>query len=165
VSTSPHTGAAGEERPVGPGHPTATPRANRRVAEASPAPPPAEEKEYLGRVVIAEQVVAKLAAQAVLETPRAGSAAPRLFGSVMPGSGHLGIRSSDLAARPKASAQIDGAVVYVDLAISVRWPENLAEMTTRIRETVEDRVKDWTGLTVARVRIAVTDLVVNGAST
>jgi uncharacterized alkaline shock family protein YloU len=135
--------------------------AKRNVAEAAQASP---DPDYLGEVVIAEQVVAKLAAQAVYETPRAGSAASRVFGSVMPGAGHLGIRRSDLAARPKVNAQIDGAVVYVDMAISVVWPDSLAEVTTRIRHTVEDRIKAWTGLTVARVRISVTDFVPEGAS-
>ncbi|SNS67732.1 Uncharacterized conserved protein YloU, alkaline shock protein (Asp23) family [Asanoa hainanensis] len=115
--------------------------------------------DYLGDVIISERVVAKIASQAVYETPSAGAAAPRLFGSVAPGAGHMGIRSSDLAARPKTSAQIDSSVVYVDMAISVRWPESLADVTERIRDTVEDRIKAWTGLTVARVRISVTDLV------
>ncbi|SDZ47830.1 Uncharacterized conserved protein YloU, alkaline shock protein (Asp23) family [Asanoa ishikariensis] len=136
--------------------PTTTPRMESPLAEASRVLP---EPDYLGDVVISERVVAKIASQAVYETPRAGAAAPRMFGSVMPGAGHMGIRASDLAARPKTSAQIDSSVVYVDMAISVRWPESLADVTERIRDTVEDRIKAWTGLTVARVRISVTDLV------
>ncbi|HTF08112.1 MAG TPA: Asp23/Gls24 family envelope stress response protein [Asanoa sp.] len=151
-----------EDRPVGTAQPTMTPRTARHLAEASPAPPPEPaDPNYLGDVVIAERVVAKLAAQAVYETTHAGAAAPRVFGSVMPGAGHMGIRSSDLAARPKVSAQIDASVVYVDMAISVRWPEPLDQVTERIRDTVEDRIKAWTGLTVARVRISVTDLIVD----
>lgn len=118
----------------------------------------------LGRIVIAERVVAKLAAQAVIEAPHAGSAAPRMLGRTVPGAGRLGIRGSDLAAPPKVTAAIDGTAVYLDLAISVRWAESLGDVTSRTRETVEHRVKDWTGLTVARVRISVTDLVVAGAS-
>jgi uncharacterized alkaline shock family protein YloU len=154
-----------QDRPVGTAQPTTTPRAERHLAEAAPAPPPAPpDPDYLGEVVISEQVVAKLAAQAVYESPRAGSAAPRFLGGVMPGSGHLGIRGSDLATRPKVNAQIDGTVVYIDMAISVVWPEPLAEVTRRIRHTVEDRIKMWTGLTVARVRISVTDFVSGGAS-
>ena len=153
-----------DERPVGTAQPTMQPRAARHLAEAAPAPPPEpDDPNYLGDVTIAEKVVAKVAAQAVYETEHAGAAAPRLFGSVMPGSGHVGIRASDLTARPKVKAQIDASVVYIDMAISVRWPESLALVTDRIRDTVEDRVKAWTGLTVARVRISVTDLVV-GAS-
>jgi uncharacterized alkaline shock family protein YloU len=50
------------------------------------------------------------------------------------------------------------------MAISVRWPQPLDQVTERIRDTVEDRIKAWTGLTVARVRISVTDLVVDGVS-
>lgn len=152
------------DRPFDTAPPRMTPAAARHVTEPSPAPPVPDNPDYLGRVDIAEQVVAKLAAQAVYESARAGSAAPRLFGSVMPGAGHLGIRSSDLAARPKVNAQIDGTVVYIDMAISVIWPEPLAEVTSRIRHTVEDRIKAWTGLTVARVRISVTDFVPEAAS-
>ena len=145
---------------MGTAQPTMTPRAARHLAEASPAPPPEPgDPDYLGDIVISERVVAKLASQAVYETPRAGAAAPRMFGKVVPGAGRMGIRASDLTARPKTSAQIDASVVYVDMAISVRWPESLADVTDRIRDTVEDRIKAWTGLTVARVRISVTDLV------
>ncbi|MEV4621578.1 Asp23/Gls24 family envelope stress response protein [Asanoa sp. NPDC049573] len=154
-----------DERPAGAAEPRLTPATAQTVAEASPAPPTTrQDPDYLGQVVISERVVAKLAAQAVYETPRAGAAAPRLFGSVMPGAGHMGIRASDLAAPPKVNAQIDASVVYIDMAISVRWPESLSEVTGRIRDTVEDRIKAWTGLTVARVRISVTDLVADGVS-
>ena len=145
---------------MGTAQPTMTPQTARHLAEASPAPPPEPgDPDYLGDIVISERVVAKLASQAVYETPRAGAAAPRMFGRVMPGAGSMGIRASDLTARPKTSAQIDASVVYIDMAISVRWPESLADVTDRIRDTVEDRIKAWTGLTVARVRISVTDLV------
>lgn len=154
-----------QDRPVGTAHPTTTPRAQRHLAEAAPAPPPEPpDPDYLGEVAISPRVVEKLAAQAVYEHPEAGSAAPRMFGSTMPAAGHLGIRGSDLTSRPKVSAWIDGSVVYIDMSISVRWPESLGEVTDRIRTTVEDRIKAWTGLTVARVRISVTDLVVDGAS-
>ncbi|GAA1882306.1 Asp23/Gls24 family envelope stress response protein [Asanoa iriomotensis] len=152
-------------RPVGSAAPTSTARAERHLAEAAPAPPPEPgDPDYLGDIVVAPQVVAKLAAQAVYEHPRAGSAAPRMFGSVVPGAGHLGIRSSDLTSRPKVSAWIDASVVYIDMSISVRWAEPLGDVTEWIRNTVEDRVKALTGLTVARTRISVTDLVVDGAS-
>ncbi|MDG4825905.1 Asp23/Gls24 family envelope stress response protein [Asanoa sp. WMMD1127] len=154
-----------QDRPVGTAHPTTTPRAERHLAEAAPAPPPAPpDPDWLGEVNISPQVVAKLAAQAVYEHPVAGAAAPRMFGSTLPGAGHLGIRGTDLTSRPKVSAWIDGSVAYVDMSISVRWAESLGEVTERIRNTVEDRIKAWTGLTVARVRISVTDLVVDGAS-
>lgn len=166
---------AGEERavepPVGLGRPTIPPSAAEhlpgRDREAPPRDggPAAEEDDDLGRIVIAEQVVAKLAAQAVVESPHAGAAAARVLGQVMPGAGHLGIRASDLTARPKVTAQIDGTAVYLDLSISVRWAESLGDVTSRIRETVERRVKDWTGLTVARTRITVTDLVADGDRT
>jgi uncharacterized alkaline shock family protein YloU len=154
-----------DERPVRDAEPRMTSAPERNAVEAAPAPPTTrQDADYLGRVVISERVVAKLAAQAVYETPRAGAAAPRVFGSVLPGAGHMGIRASDLAAPPKVNAQIDASVVYVDMAISVRWPDSLSEVTERIRETVEDRIKAWTGLTVARVRISVTDLVADGVS-
>ncbi|KUL41251.1 Asp23/Gls24 family envelope stress response protein [Actinoplanes awajinensis] len=112
-----------------------------------------------GHIVIADRVVEKIAAQAVLEIPDAGGAAPRVFGHAIPGAGHLGIRRTGLHQAPKAAADIDGGTVYLDLAISTRWPAPVAEVTTRVRDHVRARIHDLTGLTVAEIRITVTGLI------
>ncbi|MFI6244413.1 Asp23/Gls24 family envelope stress response protein [Micromonospora sp. NPDC050795] len=113
----------------------------------------------LGQLTIADRVVEKIAAQAVLEIPDAGGAAPRVFGHAMPGAGHLGIRRTGLRQVPKAAADVDGRTVYLDLAISTRWPASIVHVSTQVREHVQNRVQDLTGLTVAEIRISVTGLI------
>ncbi|MDT0530952.1 Asp23/Gls24 family envelope stress response protein [Micromonospora sp. DSM 115977] len=122
-------------------------------------PPPLASAAEIGRITIADRVVEKIAAQAVLEIPDAGGAAPRVFGHAMPGAGHLGIRRTGLRQAPKASADVDGRTVYLDLAISTRWPASIVHVSTQVREHVQNRVHDLTGLTVAEIRISVTGLI------
>lgn len=116
-----------------------------------------------GNIIIADAAVAKMASQAVLEVSDAGGAAPRVLGRTVPGAGHLGIRETSLTARPKASADVDGALVYLDLRISVRWPAPVPHVTARVREHLRARVRALTGLTVAEVRITVDALVTDTA--
>ena len=112
-----------------------------------------------GSVVIADRVIAKLAARAVLDVADAGAAAPRMWGRELPNGGQLGVRESSLTGLPHASADVDGTVAFIDLAISVRWPASLPRVTQQVRDHVIDQVHELTGLTVAHVRIAVTALI------
>ncbi|WP_199517294.1 Asp23/Gls24 family envelope stress response protein [Nucisporomicrobium flavum] len=121
-------------------------------------PPPAGEAE-LGKITIAAHVVEKIAAGAVLEVPDAGGAAPRMFGHAMPGAGHLGIRRTGPGQLPKVKADVDGLTVYLDLAISTRWPASIGRVSRRVREHVRTRVHELTGLNVTGIRIAVTGLI------
>ncbi|GAA2593430.1 hypothetical protein GCM10010399_25060 [Dactylosporangium fulvum] len=130
-----------------------------------PQPPTVEEAPgraddtVPGSITIADTVVAKLASRAVLETADAGAAAARMFGQVIPGAEHLGFRQTDLTGLPKASAQVDGNVAFIELVISVRWPASVPQVTAAVRQHVRDRLTALTGLTVAEARIVVTDLV------
>ncbi|MFI7599383.1 Asp23/Gls24 family envelope stress response protein [Actinoplanes sp. NPDC049681] len=119
----------------------------------------------IGRIIIADRVVEKIAAQAVLEVPDAGGAAPRVFGHAMPGAGHFGIRRTGLRQAPKATADVDGRTVYLDLAIGTRWPVSLVQVSTQVREHVRTRVHDLTGLTVVEIRITITGLITGLAAT
>ena len=112
----------------------------------------------LGMISINDQVVEKMAAQAAAEVPDAGAAAPRVLGRSMTGAAALGARATSLTAPPKASAEVDGSIVILDLSISVRWPASVPAVTSAVREHVRSRVKELTGLTVAEVSISVTDL-------
>ena len=113
----------------------------------------------LGMVSIDDQVVEKTAAQAAIEIPDAGGAAPRVLGRSMTGAAALGARETSLTALPKVSADVDGSLVILDLSISVRWPASVPEVTSAVREHVRSRVEELTGLTVAEISISVTDLV------
>lgn len=130
---------------------------------AGPPGPPAGVAKVgrgeLGTISISDSVVAKLAAQATLEIPDAGAAAPRLLGRSLPGAGSLGVRPTSLTALPKASAHVDGSLALIRLEISVRWPMSVPAVTTAVREHVRSRVAELTGLIVAEVTIQVSDLV------
>jgi uncharacterized alkaline shock family protein YloU len=113
----------------------------------------------LGLITINDRVVAKMAARAAAEIPDAGAAAPRVLGRSVTGAAVVGARTTSLTGLPKASADVDGSVVTLDLSISVRWPASVHEVTSAVREHVCSRVSGLTGLTVAEVSISVTDLV------
>ncbi len=109
-------------------------------------------------ISIDDRVVEKMAARAAAEIPDAGAAAPRVLGRSVTGAAALGARTTSLTALPKASADVDGLIVILDLSISVRWPASVPEVASAVREHVRSRVKELTGLTVAEVSISVTDL-------
>ena len=127
-----------------------------------PSPPlgaPRVGRNELGAISISESVVAKLAAQAAIEIPDAGAAAPRVLGRSLPGAGSLGVRPTSLTALPKASAHVDGSIALVRLEISVRWPVSVPAVTAAVRQHVRSRVAELTGLIVAEVAIQVSGLV------
>jgi len=135
------------------------------IPEGPPGPPvpdpqgPAAGRGELGTISISETVVAKLAAQAAVEIPDAGAAAPRLLGRSLSGAGGLGMRATSLTGLPKASAHVDGSVGLIRLEISVRWPASVPAVTTAVRQHVRTRLTELTGLHVPEVTIEVTDLV------
>jgi uncharacterized alkaline shock family protein YloU len=131
-----------------------------------PAAPPGQDpdgatagRNELGTISISDSVVAKLAAQAAVEIPDAGAAAPRLLGRSLSGAGGLGVRSTSLTGLPKASAQVDGSIALIRLEISVRWPASVPAVTAAVRGHVRSRLTELTGLHVPEVTIQVTDLV------
>ena len=78
-------------------------------------------------------------------------AAPRVLGRSVTGAAAFGTRQTSLTALPKASADVDGSIVILDLSISVRWPASVPEVSSAVREHVRSRVSDLTGLTVTEV--------------
>jgi uncharacterized alkaline shock family protein YloU len=116
-------------------------------------------RNELGMISINDRVVEKTAARAAIEIPDAGAAASRFLGRSMAGASALGARQTSLDALPKASADVDGSLVNLDLSISVRWPASVPEVSSAVRENVSRRVSELTGLTVSEVTISVTALV------
>ena len=112
----------------------------------------------LGRIIIADRVVTKVAACAAAEDPDVGAAASRVLGRAVPGAGYLGGHGTDLNALPKTSVEVDGSKAFVTMEISVRWPEPVLTVTEQVRRRVRDRVAELTGLQVDEVHIVVSDL-------
>lgn len=115
-------------------------------------------RNELGTISIADRVVSKIAARAAAENPDAGAAAARMLGRVVPGSGHLGVRGTDLQALPKTSVDVDGSKAFITLEISVRWPASVPDVAGQVRSHVRDRVRELAGLDVDEVHIVITDL-------
>ena len=131
----------------------------RPAAPGSAAPGSAAGRTELGMISINDRVVEKTAARAAVEIPDAGAAAPRVLGRSVTGAAAFGARETSLTALPKASADVDGSTVALDLSISVRWPASVPQISGAVREHVCRRVSELTGLTVTEVSISVTDLV------
>jgi uncharacterized alkaline shock family protein YloU len=128
------------------------------TAAGLPIPGSQAGRTDLGMISINDQVVEKMAARAAAEIPDAGAAAPRVLGRSVTGAAAVGVRTTSLTALPKASADVDGSTVMLDMLISVRWPASVPEVTSAVRERVRSRVNELAGLTVAEVSISVTDL-------
>ena len=131
--------------------------ASTAIQPAEPASGPG--RNELGMISINDRVVEKMAAGATVEIADAGAAATRFLGRSMARASALGARQTSLSALPKASADVDGSLVNLDLSISVRWPASVPEVTSAVREHVRRRVGELTGLTVSEVSISVTALV------
>jgi len=128
-------------------------------AGTGPARGSAAGRNELGVISIRDSVVAKLAAQAAVEIPDAGAAAPRLLGRSLSGAGGLGVRATSLTGLPKATAEVDGSIALIRLEISVRWPASVPAVTAAVRDHVRTRLGELTGLHVPEVAIDVSDLV------
>jgi uncharacterized alkaline shock family protein YloU len=131
------------------------------TAGSAPPMPGRESDEPRGTITISDTVVAKLASRAVLEVADAGGAGPRMLGRTIPGAAQLGLRETSLRTAPKASANVYGATAQIEVTISVRGPASVRRVTERVRDHVRNRLHALTGLTVAEVRITVTDLVID----
>jgi uncharacterized alkaline shock family protein YloU len=116
-------------------------------------------RNEFGTINVSEAVVSKLAAQAALEIPDAGGAAPRLLGKSLAGASLPGVRDTGLTTLPKTSVRVDGGLALVQLELSVRWPASIPAVTKQVRQHVQQRVSELTGVPVAEVTIKVTDLV------
>ena len=112
-------------------------------ARAALAPP-----EQRGSTEIADLVVERIAARAVAEVDDAHGSARRLLGLRMPG-----------AAAPRVTVQIDGRLATVRVALSVRYPAPIRQVTTEVRANVMARVGELTGLDVRHVDIEIPALI------
>jgi uncharacterized alkaline shock family protein YloU len=112
-----------------------------------------------GKVTVADRVVVKVARRAAAENADVGGVGTRLLGAAIPGLDKLGAQTASLNTLPSASAEVDGALAYLELELSVRYPAPLIDTLAAVRDTVQQRVHDITGLNVAEIDITITALV------
>jgi len=115
----------------------------------------------LGQILVADDVVAKLAARAAVEVDGVGAAATRLLGKELSGGplDKLGMKSSELGALPSCSAQVDGHLAFVELSISVRYPMSVRQTAAAVRELITRKVGEMAGVQIVEVDIKVPALV------
>lgn len=118
-------------------------------AVTTPAGTSGLEARRRGRLVLAEKVVEKIAAQAAAEigTTRGKS------------GGLLGIGADpDPAARPRVEVDLTAESADVEVAVGIAYPGSIRQTAQDIREHVTARVLELTGVPVHRVDVDVTFL-------
>lgn len=112
---------------------------------ATPAATTAER----GTTRIADRVVERIAARAAQESgPVTG-----------PGGVRAGVRGlTGRGDEPRASADVDGRLAVIRIALGVVYPAPVTGTTQVVRNVVRTRVEELTGLNVRQVDIDVTQL-------
>nr|WP_184675784.1 Asp23/Gls24 family envelope stress response protein [Saccharothrix violaceirubra] len=103
-----------------------------------------------GRLTIGDTAVARIAAHAAVEVGGVGGSAHRLLGVT------LGAQRADGGVR--VIARVTGAVVALDVRLSVGYPMPVRRTAEEVRAHLVRRVRQLTGLTASRVDITVTAL-------
>lgn len=120
---------------------TSVPPPGRDRGRTTPADPAAR-----GRLVLAERVVEKVAAQCASEIADVGGRS----------RGFLGLgRQGDPSSRPRVTAELTGGVASLSLELGVRYPASIEETTQRLREELRHRVAGLTGVEVRQIDIRV----------
>jgi uncharacterized alkaline shock family protein YloU len=99
-----------------------------------------------GRTVVADRVVAKIAAQAATEVEHAAGLRRSLAGRAVGDP------------RVRAQADVDGHVTALRLEVAVDFPAPVRQVTRAVRQRVTERVSTLAGMTVDHVDITVAAL-------
>ena len=119
--------------------------------DAGTQDPTTSEPGSRGSLTIADRVVQKIAAQAVMEVDLAGGAPRTLLGARL--------TKADPDGPARAEAHVDGNLVTLSVTLAVQWPAPVREVAEQARRHLSERVRELTGLTVAEVDIDVPALV------
>jgi uncharacterized alkaline shock family protein YloU len=111
-----------------------------------------------GETIIAPAVVEKIASRAASEVDGVGGVVQTGLSRLLPWT-----VGGDSPAR--ASAEIGGETVTVDLTVNVLYPEPVAAVTNQVRAQVTRRLAELCGLRATEVNIAVPALVTPRRST
>ena len=98
-----------------------------------------------GRLVVARQVVEKIAEQAAFEVTETGT--ERRAFAVVPGG--------DPGGRVPVAAQLDGDQAWLTVDVALTYPGPLHAATEELRRHVVTRVEELAGVSVRRVDIRV----------
>lgn len=145
MSTRPRAGDSADGTERIPGHGGTEPGGGSVPPVMLLTPP-----ETRGRTRIADRVLERITARAVAETAQAGGTGRRLLG--------VPLERDTAHTTAQVTAHVDGHLATVKVALSVRYPAPIRQVTRRVREHVNTRVRELTGLEVRQVDIAVVSL-------
>ena len=104
------------------------------------------EKDQIGEVQIADEVVAIIAGLAATEVEGVDSMAGNITNELV---GKLGMKNLSKGVKIEI---IDG-VVTVDLTLNIEYGRNILETSKKVQEKVKSAIENMTGLEVADVNI------------
>ncbi|SES43204.1 Asp23/Gls24 family envelope stress response protein [Lentzea albida] len=120
----------------------------------TPAGPPAQENTddpgARGSLTISERAVERIASHAALEVDGIGGSAPRVLG--------VTVGAEEAERNVRIAARITGAVVALDVRLSITYPAPVGSTAESARTHLISRVHALTGLSVSKVDITVTAL-------
>ncbi|SBW19238.1 hypothetical protein FDG2_1094 [Candidatus Protofrankia californiensis] len=114
---------------------------NRTGSRADPA--------IRGRLLIADRVVEKIAAEAVRDVESVGGLRHRFPGRA---------RSTGNDRPPRVSARVGRGTARISMSLSIRYPARIMEICDGVRTRVTGHVADLAGLRVTRLDIDVSAL-------
>ena len=107
-----------------------------------------EQKERIGEVCIADEVVAVIAALASLEVEGVDSMAGNITNDLV---GKLGMKNLSRGVKVDVTEEH----VTVDLALNIRYSFNIPEVSTKVQERVIAAIENMTGLKVLEVNVKI----------
>ncbi len=110
-----------------------------------------------GKTTIADAVVEKIAALAAQEVSGVHSLVDHKLGSVITGLAQRVVGSTETRGQG-VSVEVGERETAVDLALTLDYGVNIAQVTDAVRRNIVNRVQTMTGLAVKEVNIDVTDL-------
>ena len=109
----------------------------------------------IGKVQIADDVVAMIAGLAALEVDGVASMAGNATNELL---SMVGVKGNAKGAR----VEVVDRVVSVDMVLHLKYGYNIPAVSGKIQEKVKSAIETMTGLTVSDVNIRIAGIVMNG---
>ena len=112
------------------------------------------EKEMMGEVRIADEVVAIIAGLAATEVDGVDSMAGNITNELV---GKLGMKNLSKGVKVDVTEEH----VSVDLSLNIKYGHNIPDVSERVQDRVKSAIENMTGLTVLDVNIRIAGVNIN----
>ena len=112
------------------------------------------EKEMMGEVRIADEVVAIIAGMAATEVDGVDSMAGNITNELV---GKLGMKNLSKGVKVDVTEEH----VSVDLSLNIKYGYNIPDVSERVQDRVKSAIENMTGLTVLDVNIRIAGVNIN----